>query len=670
MGRRSVALAVVAALAIPATANAAPGWVPGSDEVASHENVHSPSAVVTQDLRTVVVWVQGLSVQAAMRSRGGTFGDPFEVYPGDNSFVPQYLEATALPDGDVLVTWSGPDFNYPAYAKLVHPDETVDDAVSIEAGGFHPAVAVTSAGRIALAYYTFNEVKVMARPAGSATFDPAVQLLPLSSSPAEAPNSLDVTIRNSDGLIAAAVGTKGTNPPSPAQARMLIVRRTQQGVNSTEFVDSQTMSLTVPAGQSESGQYDGQIELLSDGNPVLVYRKSHIAPNGTQTREIHGGKRTGTNGASAPIDSGNAGNFPGEHGLVVDDAGRPSVWWRNDLGADQGLRISRADTDGVFIASSQKLATSSFGPAVLEAFGNGRTGLLFTQDGKEQASTSQGGAVFGAPVVVAIPASVPAAFSKLALAGAGEGSAVAFWQDGLTSDSALNATPFDATAPTLGALQAPDALTAGVAGTFSTSALDDWSTPSIAWLFSDGATQSGPSVQHAFSTDGSFTATATATDAVGNTASAGRSVTVTPAPTPVVDTTPADDTPPAGPPPAVPAPDKTPPTVKLALTKQKLLKALKKGYFAFFFDNELGTGVADLFASGKDAKGTAAARKRVGHGTLKVTKTGKQKLVVKFTRRAKKAFNKRKKVTLSLVLVVKDAAGNATRKTAKVGLKR
>jgi len=110
--------------------------------------------------------------------------------------------------------------------------------------------------------------------------------------------------------------------------------------------------------------------------------------------------------------------------------------------------------------------------------------------------------------------------------------------------------------------------------------------------------------------------------------------------------------------------------VKLLLTKQKLRKALKKGYIAFFSDNETGSATADLFASGSTAKGTAAKRKRVAHGTLKVTKTGKQKLVLKFTKKAKKAFKKRNKVTLTLVLRVKDAAGNATTKTARVTLKR
>ena len=117
-----------------------------------------------------------------------------------------------------------------------------------------------------------------------------------------------------------------------------------------------------------------------------------------------------------------------------------------------------------------------------------------------------------------------------------------------------------------------------------------------------------------------------------------------------------------------PPPDKTPPVVKLVLTKQKLLKALKKGYFAFFTDNELGNATGDLYAPSKAVK--VAKSTRVAHGTLKVTKTGKQKLVVKFTRKAKKALAKKKKVTLTLMLTVKDAAGNATKKTAKLTLKR
>jgi CSLREA domain-containing protein len=116
--------------------------------------------------------------------------------------------------------------------------------------------------------------------------------------------------------------------------------------------------------------------------------------------------------------------------------------------------------------------------------------------------------------------------------------------------------------------------------------------------------------------------------------------------------------------------DRTPPTVRLLLTRQKLLRALKKGYICVFSTSELGSATAELFAVGKTARGAATRRKRAARGTLKITKTGRQRLVVKFTKKARKAFAKRKKVTLSLVLTVKDAAGNGTRKTAKVRLKR
>ena len=96
--------------------------------------------------------------------------------------------------------------------------------------------------------------------------------------------------------------------------------------------------------------------------------------------------------------------------------------------------------------------------------------------------------------------------------------------------SALHATPFDATPPTLPDLQAPESLTAGFAGTFAATARDDWSVPSVSWLFGDGATLPGATVRRSFPAAGSFTATATATDAVGNTATGARTVTVTSAP--------------------------------------------------------------------------------------------------------------------------------------------
>ncbi len=71
---------------------------------------------------------------------------------------------------------------------------------------------------------------------------------------------------------------------------------------------------------------------------------------------------------------------------------------------------------------------------------------------------------------------------------------------------------------------------------FSAAADDNWSPPvSIAWLFGDGAGAPGASVSHEYSAAGTFTAIATATDAIGNATELSGTVAVTAAPTPTPD---------------------------------------------------------------------------------------------------------------------------------------
>jgi hypothetical protein len=529
-----------AALAIPATAGAAAGWVPGFDEVAPSGSVRTPVAVVDPDLRTVAFWVDFPRIRAAVRPHGGTFGEPFEFDAGNSSYVPGSLGAVALPDGEVLAAWSGPSTLQEMRVKSLFPDGTIATALPTQPGGAFPAIAANSAGMVALAYYSFNEVRLAIRPAGADAFEPSVLLTTLvgnekpagTSSNEGVVRALDVTVRG-DGQVAVAIGTEAVNPPGAA-ARMLIARRAG-GTTSLEPVDSRTLNLTPPPGQTESAAFRGAMELLPDGRQLLLYRLEQSAFNGVITRELRGGPRDGSGGPAPPLLEQTFGPAfgPKEHDLTVDDAGRPWLWWRHGIASGQEeLRVRQATGAGAFSAPHQVLASPVFGTVDLAAFGDGRTGVLFTQSGKVQASTSEAGAAFGAPIEVATPGAVPPSPASVALAGAGEGSAVAVWPDGATfQTSALHATPFDATPPTLADLEAPGSLTTGVAGTFAVTALDDWSVPRVSWLFSDGATLPGATVQRSFPAAGSFTATATATDAVGNTASGTRTVTVT-APTP------------------------------------------------------------------------------------------------------------------------------------------
>jgi hypothetical protein len=56
-----------------------------------------------------------------------------------------------------------------------------------------------------------------------------------------------------------------------------------------------------------------------------------------------------------------------------------------------------------------------------------------------------------------------------------------------------------------------------------------WSPVTTSWSFGDGALADGLNVQHAFRRAGAFTVRVTAADAVGNTATAARRVTIRPA---------------------------------------------------------------------------------------------------------------------------------------------
>jgi hypothetical protein len=90
---------------------------------------------------------------------------------------------------------------------------------------------------------------------------------------------------------------------------------------------------------------------------------------------------------------------------------------------------------------------------------------------------------------------------------------------------------FDGGGPRFSAFSLPSG-TLGEAP-FSAAADDNWSQPaSIAWRFGDGAGAPGASVTHAYGAAGTFTATATATDAVGNSTARSGTVAVTAEPDP------------------------------------------------------------------------------------------------------------------------------------------
>ena len=124
----------------------------------------------------------------------------------------------------------------------------------------------------------------------------------------------------------------------------------------------------------------------------------------------------------------------------------------------------------------------------------------------------------------------------------------------------------------------------------------------------------------------------------------------TPGPGPTPDPTPEP----------TPIPDTTKPLVVLALLHPHLKTVLAKGYSTAFTSNETGASVVELLVSGK----------RVGRASKKLTTTGRQKVVVKLTSKARKRYKRAKKLQLTVRVSVTDAAGNQTVKRKTLTLKR
>jgi chitodextrinase len=108
-------------------------------------------------------------------------------------------------------------------------------------------------------------------------------------------------------------------------------------------------------------------------------------------------------------------------------------------------------------------------------------------------------------------------------AGAGvdaQGNGATAWSefaDTGASTEVVRAAGYDGAGPRLSNLAVPASGVAGQQLPFSVAATDVWSTFSVDWAFGDGATASGPALQHAYRHKGQYTVTATGRDALGNT---------------------------------------------------------------------------------------------------------------------------------------------------------
>lgn len=140
-----------------------------------------------------------------------------------------------------------------------------------------------------------------------------------------------------------------------------------------------------------------------------------------------------------------------------------------------------------------------------------------------------------APIGVPSDASDPV--PSVAIDGAGDGIVAWSPQFGDASSHSVEVDGFDAAGPALHSVSIPGAGVAGSPVAFSGVPLDVWSglTPAT-WSFGDGGRATGSAVSHTYAAAGTYTVTLTSTDAVGNTSTTARTISVAPAPPPFVVT--------------------------------------------------------------------------------------------------------------------------------------
>ena len=208
-------------------------------------------------------------------------------------------------------------------------------------------------------------------------------------------------------------------------------------------------------------------------------------------------------------------------GQVVQGAERPSG------GSFQDYRpLSNAAASG--FSARVDVAPDGAAVAIWSGVSGGQPAIQATRRGPGLAG--EFGAVTDITVGAAAPADPTVDLFSPAVAVDGEGNAAAVWSRFRQSaplsinDWAVEAAGFDAAPPSLSAVSVPTSASINTAVGMAAAATDRWTPVSFSWSFGDDTGAPGDAVTHAFGTAGTYGVTVTATDGVGNAASAARQI--------------------------------------------------------------------------------------------------------------------------------------------------
>jgi len=511
-----ILLAVAFLLVGPAQAPASPEWL-GAEPLDATLNATVPADVAADaNGNAVAVWLAGGEVRSAYRPRGGPWGAPESLDPGVPVVATQ-PRVTVQPNGQFVAAWLGDrvdtEAGYPLRWARRPAGGGWSDPALITGIGCCPGITALEAnadGSVLLVATDEGTGTSFRKPPGSETWGPGESL------PSGQNHRVAVA---PDGSAAAAIArgcpsngelqcvVAAFRPPGGPWGEYEEVARVSDGSQATgwEIAATPSSGFTVMWGEATN----------SDSGPVApgAVRSADRAPG-------LGGGWGSAETAVALADDIPFCNFANCFDLAVRaDGVRFGAWHQTGAGGNQIGGVVGTPGAWGFPQLVGETGTSSATPFVVFASSTGLPVVVWGSNVRGQGVPH--GAAEVAPgvwrpqeLVDGARGGPPAENGVYLgdLAADGEGNAVTAWED----PSGVDATALDGIGPRFTAFGLPSG-SAGQVLAFSAAADDNWSGPaSIGWAFGDGGTATGGAVSHAYGTGGTFTATARATDGVGN----------------------------------------------------------------------------------------------------------------------------------------------------------
>jgi hypothetical protein len=507
----------------PASALSAPEWTsPSSLEEAPAGKY--PQVAVAMDARgdTLVVWCQsvgiGEAIFAAWRSAGGTFGAPFEVSPtGDFSFSPT---VSMSPDGEAVIAW------------LSH------EAYSYEGQGEVEAVLRSPAGELGQTVKLGNKLGEGTGIAATVGDDGSAMIVWLIHD-AGGNSYIEAGSLSSDGNFTEGVLVSPTSPHLTTTMPIIAVNTsgtkavvwsaaeatadghptssyfTQVAHGSGDDVFSSILDIPIE---------DGAVAIKANGDLVFAWSRAGVVETATLPA---GGEAIETPTILTNLNARSEGVLDTNPVVTADALGEGLITW---LSGTQPLAATFGENVGASRAIANPNAVASALVSAMNAQGDSMTMWV-----------GEGGDHEGIPVVegVARPAggrfesprqlvTFGSVIAPLHVALDADGDAASVWMNSSGSHDSVQVAGYQAGGPRLEALQVPAEGRAGTGLPFSVEPLSVWSTvTSTTWSWGDGTADTvGDDVSHTYDKPGVYAISVSAHDALGNVASASRTVTV------------------------------------------------------------------------------------------------------------------------------------------------